>query len=110
VDSVLSGADYALLVTPVSLALFGWIALVFWADFHPNVRHVDNVHDRAVSRSDGGQVMPGAGDGTDEATLATGAADENAVPETAARQAAEPETAMHEPADPGPGRDRGDEA
>jgi hypothetical protein len=63
---ITSGVDYIFLIVPVVLVLFGWIGACFWADAHPEVRHVG----RAA-----GPAIPGE-TGT-EATLAPGAADEH---------------------------------
>lgn len=60
------GADYVLLVVPVVVVLFGWIGACYWADAHPDVRHVGNVPGPAIS-----------GEKAGESTLAAGAADES---------------------------------
>jgi hypothetical protein len=36
-----SGVLYLALIVPVVLALFGWVAAVFWASWHPQVHHID---------------------------------------------------------------------
>jgi len=60
------GVDYVFLIVPVVVVLFGWIGACYWADAHPDVRHVGRVPGRAISGETGG-----------ESTLAGGAADEN---------------------------------
>jgi hypothetical protein len=37
---LLFGNQYLILIIPIVVALFGWIAVVFWANIHPGVRHV----------------------------------------------------------------------
>jgi hypothetical protein len=60
------GVDYVFLIVPVVVVLFGWIGACYWADAHPDVRHVGRVPGPAISGETGG-----------ESTLAAGAADEN---------------------------------
>ncbi len=62
---ITSGVDYVFLIIPVVVVLFGWIGAVYWADSHPDVRHVGRASDLAIS----GQAA--------ETTLAAGAADEH---------------------------------
>lgn len=52
----LPGVDYFLIVVPVAVALFGWIAMVYWANRHPEVRRV-----RGAPRSVAGGVFEGVG-------------------------------------------------
>jgi hypothetical protein len=59
--------DYIFLIVPVVLVLFGWIGACYWADAHPDVRHVGRAPAQAITR----------GEAQAEATLAAGAADEN---------------------------------
>jgi len=63
---ITSGVDYIFLIVPVVLVLFGWIGACFWADAHPEVRHVGRAPAQAITR----------GEAQAEATLAPGAADE----------------------------------
>ena len=64
---ITSGVDYIFLIIPVVLVLFGWIAACFWADAHPEVRHVGRAPAQAITR----------GEAQAEATLAASAADEH---------------------------------
>lgn len=64
---ITSGVDYIFLIIPVVLVLFGWIGACFWADAHPEVRHVGRAPAQAITR----------GEAQAEATLAAGAADEH---------------------------------
>lgn len=52
----LPGVDYFLIVVPVAVALFGWVAMVYWANRHPEVRRVRGPH-----RSVAGGVFEGLG-------------------------------------------------
>jgi hypothetical protein len=61
---LLFGNQYLILIIPIVVALFGWIAAVYWANIHPRVRHV-------------GQP---AADVRPADVLAAGAADEDAEP------------------------------
>jgi hypothetical protein len=101
----LTGLDYFLIVVPLAVALFGWLALVFWADFHPDVRHVGEPRGRSVTggtfRGEGRAVTPRRDAVPAEATLATRAAEENTPGEGGAAQdrpAAQPQDAGADPA------------
>jgi hypothetical protein len=37
---LLFGTDYLALIIPIVLALGGWVAVVYWANAHPRVKHV----------------------------------------------------------------------
>jgi hypothetical protein len=64
---ITSGVDYIFLIVPVVLVLFGWIGACFWANAHPEVRHVGRAPAQAITR----------GEAQAEDTPAAGAADEN---------------------------------
>ena len=64
---ITNGVDYIFLIVPVLVVLFGWIGACYWADAHPEVRHVGSAPARAMTR----------GETQAEATLAASAAEEN---------------------------------
>ncbi|HEX3489960.1 MAG TPA: hypothetical protein VHU92_11470 [Streptosporangiaceae bacterium] len=87
---ITNGVDYIFLIVPVLVALFGWIGACYWADAHPEVRHVGRAPARAMTR----------GEAQAEATLAAGAADEH-QPAEGERIAAEAQPERSESERPG---------
>ncbi len=84
--------DYIFLIVPVVLVLFGWIGACYWADAHPEVRHVGRAPAQAITR----------GEAQAEATLAAGAADENQpAGERIAAAEAQPEAQSERSEQPG---------
>ena len=72
-----NGNTYFILIIPVLVGLFGWIAAVFWANNHSRVRHL----------SQPAQSMLAAG-AADEGTADQGAASQGAASQGAASQGA----------------------
>jgi hypothetical protein len=88
---ITNGVDYIFLIVPVVLVLFGWIGACYWADAHPEVRHVGRAPAQAITR----------GEAQAEATLAASAADENQpADERIAAAEAQPEPSA-QPGQPG---------
>ena len=80
---LLFGAQYLALIIPIVLALAGWIAAVYWANNHPQVRH--------VNQPTASMLAPGAADEGEEAAAPAGPdARAGAVPRPRQQQAAEP--------------------
>jgi hypothetical protein len=106
---ITSGVDYIFLIVPVLVVLFGWIGACYWADAHPDVRHVGGAPGRAItgpgsaspgSASPGSASQGSASQGSAETTLAAGAADENQA-EAGERMATREDVATQAEADRG---------
>jgi hypothetical protein len=88
----LAAIDYLFLVAPVVLVLFTWIAVVYWADAHPDVRRTGQrptgyLH-QSYARTDddalAGESSPAMSAADEEPAAASQAAGES---EAAARRA-----------------------
>jgi hypothetical protein len=64
---LLFGSQYIVLVVPIVVALGGWIAVVYWANNHPRVRHVSDptagVVAAAGAADEGEEAVAGPGPG-----------------------------------------------
>jgi hypothetical protein len=62
---LLFGTQYLVLIIPIVVALGGWIAVVYWANNHPQVRH--------VNEPTAAMLAAGAADEGEEAVTGAGA-------------------------------------
>jgi hypothetical protein len=92
----LTGLDFVALVIPVSVVLFSWIGIMFWADLHPEVRHVGSPPPASGSIN---EPLTPRGQAATSSTLASGAADEEPAAEQAARPGGTAEAPQATPAE-----------
>ena len=107
----LTGWDFVALIAPVVFVLFAWIAIVYWADTHPNVRHAEQPHASGYQHDSYARTDDDAFAAGSSPTMS--AADEEparaAAASTAAAGASEPGTGASPAQQPGqpaaPGRE-----
>jgi hypothetical protein len=72
----LTGLDFVALVVPVLVVLLTWLGIMFWADAHPQVRHVGSPPPTSGSIREPLTPRGHSAAGATLAAEATGAADE----------------------------------